>query len=184
MRSRGAASLDPRGRVFDLLLFSSLWILPAYGPALSFLPAVRASQWKSSSLFNGSFLAGFSYFLFTMLFRIANEQPGRGLIQRRKLFKKSLAKCLHHQRLDVNIKYPIKKEVKALTDKKAKRAAYMRAYRARLKADPEKAAKELHSRKYSSVKSYIKLHASIKEIGEIRQLAAERHKALLAKKKK
>ncbi|MFV4971559.1 hypothetical protein VST14_03875 [Lactobacillus delbrueckii subsp. allosunkii] len=74
--------------------------------------------------------------------------------------------------------------MKALTDKKAKRAAYMRAYRARLKANPEKAAKELHSRKYSSVKSYIKLHASIKELDEIRQLAAERHKALLAAKKK
>jgi hypothetical protein len=74
--------------------------------------------------------------------------------------------------------------VKALTDKRAKRAAYMRLYRARLKEDPEKAAKELHSRKYSSVKSYIKLHASIKELGEIRQLAAERHKKLLAEKKK
>lgn len=75
----------------------------------------------------------------------------------------------------------------ALTDKeaeKAKKAAYMRAYRAKLKASPEKAAKELHGRKYSSVKSYIKLHASIKELGEIRQLAAERHKALLAAKKK
>lgn len=71
-----------------------------------------------------------------------------------------------------------------MTDKKAKRAAYMRAYRARLKASPEKAAKELHSRKYSSVKSYIRLHATIKELGEVRQLAAERHKALLAAKKK
>lgn len=67
--------------------------------------------------------------------------------------------------------------------KRAAKAAYMRAYRARLKADPEKAAKELHSRKYSSVKSYIRHHASIKEIGEIRQLAAERHKKLLEKKK-
>ena len=66
---------------------------------------------------------------------------------------------------------------------KAKKAAYMRAYRARLKADPEKAAKEVHGRKYSSVKSYIRLHATIKEIGEIRQLAAERHKKLLEKKK-
>lgn len=70
------------------------------------------------------------------------------------------------------------------TDKeKAAKAAYMRAYRARLKASPEKAAKELHGRKYSSVKSYIRHHASIKEIGEIRQLAAERHKKLLEKKK-
>ncbi len=74
-----------------------------------------------------------------------------------------------------------------MTDKeaeKAKRAAYMRSYRARLKADPKKAAKELHSRKYSSVKSYIRLHASIKELGELRELAAARHKALLAAKKK
>ncbi|MBT8809647.1 hypothetical protein ACXO8C_04320 [Lactobacillus delbrueckii subsp. bulgaricus] len=55
----------------------------------------------------------------------------------------------------------------------------MRAYRARLKASPEKAAKELHGRKYSSVKSYIRLHATIKELDEIRDLAAERHKLLV-----
>lgn len=66
----------------------------------------------------------------------------------------------------------------------AKKAAYMRAYRARLKANPEKAAKELHGRKYSSVKSYIRLHATIKEISEIRELAARRHKELLAEKNK
>lgn len=71
------------------------------------------------------------------------------------------------------------------TDKeKAAKAAYMRAYRARLKASPEKAAKELHGRKYSSVKSYIRLHATIKEISEIRELAAKRHKELLAEKNK
>lgn len=69
-------------------------------------------------------------------------------------------------------------------EQRAKNAARIRAYRERLKADPEKAAAEKHARRYSSVKSYIKLHASIKEIGEIRQLAAERHKKLLAEKKK
>lgn len=85
----------------------------------------------------------------------------------------------------INIKK--RKKVITLTDKeaeKAKKAAYMRAYRARLKANPEKAAKELHSRKYSSVKSYIRLHASIAEIAEIRDLAAKRHKELLTAKKK
>lgn len=62
-------------------------------------------------------------------------------------------------------------------------AERIRAYRERLKADPEKAEAEKHRRRYSSVKSYIKLHANIKEIAEIRELAAERHKYLLAKKK-
>jgi hypothetical protein len=65
-----------------------------------------------------------------------------------------------------------------------KNAERIRAYRERLKADPKKAEAEKHARRYSSVKSYIRLHASIKEIGEIRQLAAERHKKLLAEKKK
>ncbi len=69
-------------------------------------------------------------------------------------------------------------------EQRAKNAARVRAYRARLKADPEKAAAEKHARRYSSVKSYIRLHASIKELGEIRELAAARHKALLAAKKK
>lgn len=69
-------------------------------------------------------------------------------------------------------------------EQRAKNAARVRAYRARLKANPEKAAAEKHARRYSSVKSYIRLHASIKEIGEIRQLAAERHKKLLEKNKK
>lgn len=69
-------------------------------------------------------------------------------------------------------------------EQRARNAARVRAYRARLKSDPEKAAAEKHARRYSSVKSYIKLHASIKELGEIRQLAAERHKLLLAAKKK
>jgi hypothetical protein len=123
-----------------------------------------------------------------MLFRITNKPGGPGLDVAPKTFlKKVLPGGLHYQWLDASIKYPIKKEVKPLTDKeaeKAKRAAYMRSYRARLKADPKKAAKELHSRKYSSVKSYIRLHASIKELGEIRELAAARHKALLAAKKK
>lgn len=68
-------------------------------------------------------------------------------------------------------------------EQRAKNAARIRAYRERLKADPEKAAAEKHARRYSSVKSYIKLHASIKEIGEIRELAATRHKQLLEKKK-
>lgn len=69
-------------------------------------------------------------------------------------------------------------------EQRAKNAARVRAYRERLKADPEKAAAEKHARRYSSVKSFVKLHASIKEITEIRQLAAARHKQLLEKNKK
>lgn len=69
-------------------------------------------------------------------------------------------------------------------EQRAKNAARIRAYRERLKADPEKAAADKRRRRYSSVKSFIKLHASIKEIAEIRELAAARHKQLLTKKKK
>lgn len=66
---------------------------------------------------------------------------------------------------------------------RSKNAERIRAYRERLKADPVKAAAEKRKRSYSSVKSFVKLHATIKELGEIRELAAERHKKLLADKK-
>lgn len=67
---------------------------------------------------------------------------------------------------------------------KSTSTARVRAYRERLKADPVKEEADRRRRRYSSVKSFIKLHASIKEIAEIRELAAERHKLLLAAKKK
>lgn len=73
-----------------------------------------------------------------------------------------------------------------LTTEKEKAAARARQkrYRDSLKLDPEKAAKNRRAKRYASVKSFIRLHATISEISEIRELAATRHKKLLTEKNK
>lgn len=79
-----------------------------------------------------------------------------------------------------------KRGVMLLTTEKEKAAARARQkrYRESLKLDPEKAAKNRRAKRYASVKSFIRLHATIPEIAEIRELAAARHKQILKQNKK
>lgn len=73
-----------------------------------------------------------------------------------------------------------------MTTEKEKAAARerQRRYKESLKLDPEKAAKNRRAKRYASVKSFIRLHATLGEIAEIRELAAARHKQILKQRKK